>query len=107
MTEENGTDNSPGPNEDAVAGDQPIAPFDAGDAEELCLTEKDIIVLEREGLRTAKSIRALKDPGFLAGLCGWDKNHAIRVINRANALRTRELHNPKARGNNGQQAETD
>ena len=83
-----------------------VEPFDEGDATELRLSEEDIVVLETEGLTTAKSIRALKDPGVLAGLCGWEQEHATLVMNRANSLRIRELHSPKTRGNDGESKQT-
>lgn len=87
-------DQNPKPDDSAPSA-MDIAPpetvFSTEDAVELRLTESDISDLEREGLEDAKSIRAMKTPGVLAGLCGWEKDRAELVMNRVNSLRLREL----------------
>lgn len=65
--------------------------FDSGDAEELRLTEDDVYALEIHDITDAKGIRDLKNAGFLAGLCGWSKDHAELILSRANDLRFRQL----------------
>lgn len=91
--DENGEPGSQGNNEGD--GNPVVEPFDEGDIMALRLTDGEVADLEREGLTSAKGIREMKDPGILAGLCGWDKEHAIFVMNRANALRVQQLHTPK------------
>ncbi len=82
---------NPKPTDETLEDPGPVTVFSAEDAKELRLTEADISDLEREGLEDAKSIRGMKTPGVLAGLCGWDKARAELVMNRANSLRLREL----------------